>query len=127
MFNYMQIGNPTINDETDLKGMYEYYESHALISRRTLNRILRYCDFTDSGNGLSTQCLIGILESERNTAALDVYNIYAPICSTSPTNQVYFNHFFTLVRRIYICNLVICHTCQLIVSLNFYIFLKLSY
>ncbi|XP_041991095.1 serine carboxypeptidase-like 40 isoform X1 [Salvia splendens] len=81
------FGNPTINDETDLKGMYEYYESHALISRQTLDRILRYCDFTDSGNGLSTQCLIGILESERNTAALDVYNIYAPTCNTSPTNQ----------------------------------------
>lgn len=85
----MQIGNPTLNDETDAKGMYEYYESHALISKRTLNRVLRYCDFSDSGSGLSTQCLAGILESERDTAALDIYNIYAPTCSnTSPTNQV---------------------------------------
>ncbi|KAL1559580.1 hypothetical protein AAHA92_09907 [Salvia divinorum] len=81
------IGNPTINDETDAKGMYEYYESHAIISKQTLNRVLRYCDFTDSGNGLSTQCLIGMLESERNTAALDIYNIYAPTCNTSPSSQ----------------------------------------
>ncbi|XP_057790038.1 serine carboxypeptidase-like 40 [Salvia miltiorrhiza] len=82
------IGNPTLNDETDAKGMYEYYESHGLISRQTLNRVLRHCDFRDNSRGLSTQCLLGILESERDTAALDIYNIYAPTCSTtSPTNQ----------------------------------------
>lgn len=89
----MQIGNPTINDETDAKGMYEYYESHALISKETLNRILRHCDFTDNNStGLSTKCLQGLLESQRAIAALDVYNIYAPVChfpnNTPPTNQV---------------------------------------
>lgn len=93
----MQIGNPTINDETDEKGMYEYYESHGLISKETLNRVLRHCDFTgnssnSSSSGMSTQCLLGILESQRAIAALDVYNIYAPTCSNShntyPTNKV---------------------------------------
>lgn len=81
-------------DETDTKGMYEYYESHALISKETLNRILRHCDFTNNNNnsGLSTKCLQGLLESQRAIAALDVYNIYAPVClfpnNTSSTNQV---------------------------------------
>lgn len=86
----MQIGNPVINDETDAKGMYQFYESHALISEQTLGRILRYCDFSDSNNsGLSTQCLVGILESQRNTAALDIYNIYAPTCSNTTSTWVY--------------------------------------
>ncbi|KAH6765875.1 serine carboxypeptidase-like 40 [Perilla frutescens var. hirtella] len=77
------IGNPTMNDETDAKGMYEYYESHALIPEETLTQILQYCDFRDNHIGLSTQCLVGILECERNIAALDIYNIYAPTCSNS--------------------------------------------
>lgn len=100
----MQIGNPSINDETDAKGMYEYYESHGLISKDTLNRILRHCDFignSSSSGGASTTCLVGILESQRATAALDVYNIYAPLCSnshnTSTTNEVIKPLFFNLL------------------------------
>ncbi|XWS77376.1 hypothetical protein CRYUN_Cryun01aG0256000 [Craigia yunnanensis] len=36
------IGNAVINDETDVKGMYDYFESHAPISDKTAYRIQKY-------------------------------------------------------------------------------------
>ncbi|KAK1370974.1 Carboxypeptidase [Heracleum sosnowskyi] len=40
------IGNAVINDETDNKGAFDYLESHALISDKSLTQIHRYCDFS---------------------------------------------------------------------------------
>ncbi|KAL2514582.1 Serine carboxypeptidase-like 40 [Forsythia ovata] len=46
----MQIGNAVINDDTDTKGMYDYFESHALISEETLNKIKKYCNFSSDSS-----------------------------------------------------------------------------
>ncbi|KAK3422974.1 hypothetical protein EUGRSUZ_G03332 [Eucalyptus grandis] len=39
------IGNAAINSETDERGMYEYFATHALISQETWYAIQKYCDF----------------------------------------------------------------------------------
>ncbi|GER48688.1 serine carboxypeptidase [Striga asiatica] len=73
------IGNATINDEDDIIGMFEYWQTHALISNETLNQILEYCDFCPNVN-LSDKC-IKILDRVYDLFdEIDVYSIYAPSC-----------------------------------------------
>nr|POE54693.1 serine carboxypeptidase-like 35 [Quercus suber] len=43
--NGFMIGNAVINDATDLSGMFEYSWSHAIISDKLYNDIVKECDF----------------------------------------------------------------------------------
>ncbi|XVF73591.1 hypothetical protein PTKIN_Ptkin12aG0214500 [Pterospermum kingtungense] len=75
------IGNAVINDETDVKGMYDYFVTHALISDETAYNIQKYCDFSsDSKLEPSDECNAATDEAGRDTYFLDIYNIYAPLC-----------------------------------------------
>lgn len=78
----MQIGNAVINDETDVRGMYEYFQSHALISDEAAYQIQKYCDFSPNATR-SDECNAATEEAEENISHLDIYNIYAPLCSNS--------------------------------------------
>ncbi|KAL3651843.1 hypothetical protein CASFOL_004845 [Castilleja foliolosa] len=77
------IGNAAINDETDVKGMYEYFASHAIISDDTLYQIQNYCDFSSETTDSSDECISAINVADKNIDAIDIYNIYAPKCSNS--------------------------------------------
>ncbi|KAM7472547.1 hypothetical protein LguiA_010730 [Lonicera macranthoides] len=75
-----------INDETDTKGMYEYFATHALISDETANQINKYCDFSPNATSKQSnkQCTEAYNDATSNTTAvIDIYNIYAPLCSNS--------------------------------------------
>ncbi|XP_038720215.1 serine carboxypeptidase-like 40 [Tripterygium wilfordii] len=74
------IGNALINDETDFRGMYDYFESHALISEDTWYQIQKYCNFSPEAMKQSRQCIKADLEALRNVEFLNIYNIYAPNC-----------------------------------------------
>ncbi|KAL0379850.1 UNVERIFIED_CONTAM: Serine carboxypeptidase-like 40 [Sesamum angustifolium] len=77
------MGNALMNDETDMKGMYEYLASHAMISDETWKQILKYCDFSDKATQLSDECNEATDEADISTDGIDNYNIYAPLCSNS--------------------------------------------
>ncbi|XVF22904.1 hypothetical protein REPUB_Repub12eG0210900 [Reevesia pubescens] len=77
------IGNAAINDETDLKGMYDYFASHALISDETAYKIHKYCNFSSDNNSESNECDAATDEADRNIYHLDIYNIYGPLCHNS--------------------------------------------
>ncbi|KAI3448852.1 hypothetical protein Pfo_005517 [Paulownia fortunei] len=77
------IGNAVINDETDVKGMYEYFGSHALISDDTTDQIMKYCDFSPNATKQSDECNVAANEADRNVNHIDIYNIYAPLCLNS--------------------------------------------
>ncbi|XWS32493.1 hypothetical protein CRYUN_Cryun23aG0163200 [Craigia yunnanensis] len=78
------IGNAVINDETDVKGMYDYFESHALISEETAYRIHKYCNFASENNSeSSSECNAATDEADRDTYYVDIYDIYAPLCHNS--------------------------------------------
>ncbi|CAI9769456.1 unnamed protein product [Fraxinus pennsylvanica] len=82
------IGNAVINDETDTKGMYDYFASHAIISDETWNKIQKYCDFTPNSSEESDECTDATDEADTNVNSIDIYNIYAPLCSnTSITDE----------------------------------------
>ncbi|KAG8363641.1 hypothetical protein BUALT_Bualt19G0043700 [Buddleja alternifolia] len=81
------IGNAVINDETDVKGMYEYFASHALISDETSFQIMKYCDFSPNATTQSDECGEAASEADRNINHIDIYNIYAPLCSNSSITE----------------------------------------
>ncbi|KAM3705730.1 hypothetical protein ACJW31_03G101600 [Castanea mollissima] len=79
--NGFMIGNAVINDATDLNGMFEYAWSHAIISDKLYNDIVKECNFrSDNQTRNCGNHIRGFLEAY---SAIDIYNIYAPICLTS--------------------------------------------
>ncbi|XP_076957123.1 serine carboxypeptidase 1-like [Bidens hawaiensis] len=74
------IGNAWIDDETSLKGLYDYWWTHAINSDATHDAIIKYCDFA---NETSTPMCDNVTDNAWNEMGdIDVYNIYAPICLT---------------------------------------------
>ncbi|KAJ8748720.1 hypothetical protein K2173_011269 [Erythroxylum novogranatense] len=82
------IGNAVINDLTDFIGGIHYTASHVLTSEETEKNILEHCNATllMYSNDLSKQdprCQVAVNESNIDTANIDPYNIYAPLCASS--------------------------------------------
>ncbi|XP_028085792.1 serine carboxypeptidase-like 40 isoform X2 [Camellia sinensis] len=78
----VQIGNAIINDETDTKGLVDYFASHALISDQTSYEIRKYCDFSPNATTQSNECDTATTEAVKDIANIDIYNIYAPLCTS---------------------------------------------
>ncbi|KAJ9159536.1 hypothetical protein P3X46_025040 [Hevea brasiliensis] len=75
------IGNAVINDETDNLGMYDYYGNHALTSPETVQKIHQYCNFSpDFVSKQSRECNLASGKADHDTADIDIYNIYWPLC-----------------------------------------------
>ncbi|KAF2321093.1 hypothetical protein GH714_033821 [Hevea brasiliensis] len=75
------IGNAVINDETDNLGMYDYYGNHALTSPETMQKIHQYCNFSpDFVSKQSRECNLASGKADDDTAHIDIYNIYWPLC-----------------------------------------------
>ncbi|KAH7570604.1 hypothetical protein ACOSQ2_019202 [Xanthoceras sorbifolium] len=78
------IGNALINDETDERGMYDFFASHALISDESNRKVQQYCDFSPNASAQSSKLCDEVMDAiEKNTYYLDIYNIYAPLCSNT--------------------------------------------
>ncbi|KAE9598446.1 hypothetical protein Lal_00031396 [Lupinus albus] len=75
----IMIGNAVINDETDNRGTFDYLASHAIISDQAANDINTVCNFSSDANPI--QCQTAIDEYVRDVSFIDIYNIYAPLCS----------------------------------------------
>ncbi|XP_054815388.1 serine carboxypeptidase-like 40 [Prosopis cineraria] len=73
------IGNAAINDETDSRGLWDFLASHAIISDKAALDV-QLCDFSNVATNLSNECQETLEEIETNIIAIDLYNIYAPLC-----------------------------------------------
>jgi len=71
-----------VDDDTNLKGNYEYYYTHALISKEAHEAIQANCNFTGHGSH-SPECQKGLDLAGVEKGMIDVYNIYAPLCPPS--------------------------------------------
>ncbi|KAK6143182.1 hypothetical protein DH2020_023530 [Rehmannia glutinosa] len=80
------IGNAVINDETDMKGMYEYFGSHALISDDNAEQIMKYCDFSPNATKQSDKCNEAANEADRNVILLIFITFMLP-CALIPASQ----------------------------------------
>ncbi|XP_038722698.1 serine carboxypeptidase-like 40 [Tripterygium wilfordii] len=76
----IMIGNAVINQETDDRGMYDYFETHALISDDTGYQIRKTCNFSPEAVEQSSQCYQALDEAAKNVGFINIYNIYAPGC-----------------------------------------------
>ncbi|KAI3739150.1 hypothetical protein L2E82_29547 [Cichorium intybus] len=74
------IGNAVINDETDTIGMYDYFGSHAIISDETAYTIRKFCNFSPNAVTQPDTCIDATNDADYNIEAVDIYNIYAPLC-----------------------------------------------
>lgn len=72
-----EIGNAVINDETDNRGAYDYLESHALISDKTLAQIHRYCDLSPNAT-LNLECDTAMSVSNEEVSTIFI-SLFAPI------------------------------------------------
>jgi serine carboxypeptidase-like clade 2 len=85
----LQIGNAVINDETNERGMYDYYATHALIPNRVVFQIQKYCDFSLKTKNRSSECNATTDAVDPNIDNINIYNIYAPLCfSTNVTARL---------------------------------------
>lgn len=76
----MQIGNAWIDDQTSLLGMYDYFWTHALISDESIIGIHKYCNFVND----TSACDKYLDQAYEELGDIDIYNIYAPLCLSSP-------------------------------------------
>ncbi|KAA8536173.1 hypothetical protein F0562_028651 [Nyssa sinensis] len=78
----IMIGNGIMNDVTDLRGLYDFVWSHALISDETHGGLIEHCK-----NSSSPQC--DHFEERMGTEAgqIDFYNIYSPVCFPSSNSS----------------------------------------
>nr|CAD1833637.1 unnamed protein product [Ananas comosus var. bracteatus] len=74
----VMMGNAVINDETDTRGMYDYFWTHALISDEAIGAIHKSCNFSADSGDQSQRCLQALESIQFGN--LDIYNIYAPLC-----------------------------------------------
>lgn len=81
------IGNAVINDETDTIGMYEYFNSHALVSDEITDEIMKYCNFSPGATNQTDKCNNASEAADRSISPIDIYNIYAPLCSDTNLTQ----------------------------------------
>ncbi|KAF8022265.1 hypothetical protein BT93_G2418 [Corymbia citriodora subsp. variegata] len=79
------IGNAAINDETDHKGIYEYFATHALISQETWYAIQKYCNFSLEADDKGSQCNSARSDADREVSYINIYDIYAPLCFSNLT------------------------------------------
>ncbi|CAA0824456.1 Serine carboxypeptidase-like 40 [Striga hermonthica] len=78
----MIIGNPVINDDTDILGAYQNLQTHALISNETLNQYLEYCYYSENDES-SDECDKAQEQVYKDIEDINIYNIYAPQCLNS--------------------------------------------
>ena len=72
-----------IHDESDQKGMYDFLGSHALISDDSVAAIEKQCDFSPNASQYTRKCLDAMDEADTDLYYIDIYNIYAPSCTSS--------------------------------------------
>ena len=75
----MQIGNAVINDETDTKGLIDYFASHALISPESSRKLHEDCKFPSDAE-TSDGCNDIVTKLRTIAGNIDIYSIYYPLC-----------------------------------------------
>ncbi|CAH2053489.1 unnamed protein product [Thlaspi arvense] len=82
------VGNPLTDDEYDNKGILEYAWSHAVISDNLYDTAKRNCDFKSSN--WSEPCNVAMNTLFQKYKEIDIYNIYAPKCTTNSSSGASF-------------------------------------
>ncbi|KAK6931736.1 Peptidase S10, serine carboxypeptidase, partial [Dillenia turbinata] len=72
------IGNPSLDDETDQKGMMDYAWDHAVISDRVYNDVKKACNFSQENT--TDACKSALHQYFEVYKIIDMYSLHSPIC-----------------------------------------------
>ncbi|KAJ0010922.1 hypothetical protein Pint_34455 [Pistacia integerrima] len=89
------IGNAWIDAETGNKGMYDTFWTHALISDEVNKGINSNCNFSFN-NSLSDECDSYLDQAHKSLGNINIYDIYAPLCSSYSNTSKCRNHFMLI-------------------------------
>nr|GMC93998.1 putative serine carboxypeptidase-like 23 [Ipomoea batatas] len=78
----IMIGNGIMNDDTDVRGGYDYLWSHALISDETHRGLIEHCVVN-----FSIKCEHFERAAGMEIGSIDFYNIYGPLCLDSESSR----------------------------------------
>ncbi|KAK7341307.1 hypothetical protein VNO80_24233 [Phaseolus coccineus] len=78
----LMMGNAVINTITDLKGLFDFAFSHAIISTEVFHGIKKHCDFSEKRRtrDYTRDCQLNIEKFLESYTNIDIFNIYSPIC-----------------------------------------------
>ncbi|KAG6482785.1 hypothetical protein ZIOFF_059424 [Zingiber officinale] len=77
------IGNAVIDEETNNKGLLDYYWTHAFLADETIVAIHKFCNFSPGAQQQPSECNRAVAEANHVFTEVNVYNIYAPLCFSS--------------------------------------------
>ncbi|XP_026394481.1 serine carboxypeptidase II-3-like [Papaver somniferum] len=78
------IGNAWVDFETGVKGMYDFFWTHALISDEVNQGIQLNCNFS-TPNTVTEKCEDYLDEADDLVEDIFIFDIYAPLCFSSST------------------------------------------
>ncbi|WCJ18582.1 serine carboxypeptidase-like 40 [Euphorbia peplus] len=82
------IGNAVINDETDTRGMYDYFATHALVAPETISKAKKLCDLSPNATAAQSDACNKVYDIlTKDIQHIDIYNIYAPLCFSPTTTS----------------------------------------
>uniref|UniRef100_M8CAV7 Carboxypeptidase n=1 Tax=Aegilops tauschii TaxID=37682 RepID=M8CAV7_AEGTA len=82
------VGNPYLDANRNIKGVVDYFWTHAVMSDEVYANITKNCDF-DNLNGTFTDSACSGAAVAFDAGYIDVYNIYAPVCIDAPNGTRY--------------------------------------
>ncbi|CAN1255054.1 Serine carboxypeptidase-like 34 [Linum perenne] len=74
------VGNPSLDEESDRKGMIDYAWGHAMLSDKDYQSILANCDFTRAYSNQTEQCTFAMANYNRLYSTIDMYSLNSPTC-----------------------------------------------
>ncbi|KAK6159367.1 hypothetical protein DH2020_006681 [Rehmannia glutinosa] len=88
IMNNNKITNQTVINlkgiADEMRGMYDYFWTHALISDEHHNEILKNCNFSSMAS-VSEKCQESMDEADDDIGNVFPYDIYAPLCGSNST------------------------------------------
>ncbi|KAG0471311.1 hypothetical protein HPP92_015857 [Vanilla planifolia] len=79
------IGNAYLDDIINKKGTYDFFWTHAMISRTMHDRVTKTCDFA-RGDFSAPECLQAMMDADDVVGRLDHYDIFGPLCNEDSTD-----------------------------------------
>lgn len=67
-----------------MRGMYDYFWSHALVSDERHDNILKNCNFSSIAS-VTKECNAALDRADTDVGEVFIYDIYAPWCSSNST------------------------------------------
>ncbi|XP_078439966.1 serine carboxypeptidase-like 34 [Wolffia australiana] len=73
----IMIGNPSLDDEKDQEGLFDYAWHHAVISDEVYDEIKKTCNFSEE---TSKNCNSAVSQYFKVYSIVDMYSLYTPKC-----------------------------------------------